>query len=202
MGMKDFKIDFILQTATSLFVTSGIADVTIKDIADAAEIGEATVYRYFGTKTNIVVASALKLSKETYEAFFDLTKGKTGYDKLEIFYNSYLNVFKKSPSHFYFIKEFDAYMCAHSEISLDEYEKSLDLFKNDFMNAYKLGLSDGSIKEVKQIEVLYYSTTHALLELCKKLSMKKGVLEQDKSLKKNLEIKCLINIILSSLQNA
>ena len=202
MGMKDFKIDFILQTATSLFMTSGIADVTIKDIADAAEIGEATVYRYFGTKTNIVVASALKLGKETYEAFFDLTKGKTGYDKLEIFYNSYLNVFKKSPSHFYFIKEFDAYMCAHSEISLDEYEKSLDLFKNDFMNAYKLGLSDGSIKEVKQIEVLYYSTTHALLELCKKLSMKKGVLEQDKSLKKNSEIKCLINIILSSLQNA
>ena len=202
MGMKDFKIDFILQTATSLFMTSGIADVTIKDIADAAEIGEATVYRYFGTKTNIVIASALKLGKETYEAFFDLTKGKTGYDKLEIFYNSYLNVFKKSPSHFYFIKEFDAYMCAHSEISLDEYEKSLDLFKNDFMNAYKLGLSDGSIKEVKQIEVLYYSTTHALLELCKKLSMKKGVLEQDKSLKKNSEIKCLINIILSSLQNA
>lgn len=202
MGMKDFKIDFILQTATSLFMTSGIADVTINDIADAAEIGEATVYRYFGTKTNIVVASALKLGKETYEAFFDLAKGKTGYDKLEIFYNSYLNVFKKSPSHFYFIKEFDAYMCAHSEISLDEYEKSLDLFKNDFMNAYKLGLSDGSIKEVKQIEVLYYSTTHALLELCKKLSMKKGVLEQDKSLKKNLEIKCLINIILSSLQNA
>ncbi len=202
MGMKDFKIDFILQTATSLFMTSGIADVTIKDIADAAEIGEATVYRYFGTKTNIVVASALKLGKETYEAFFDLAKGNTGYDKLEIFYNSYLNVFKKSPTHFYFIKEFDAYMCAHSEISLDEYEKSLDLFKNDFMNAYKLGLSDGSIKEVKQIEVLYYSTTHALLELCKKLSMKKGVLEQDKSLKKNSEIKCLINIILSSLQNA
>ena len=202
MGMKDFKIDFILQTATSLFMTSGIADVTIKDIADAAEIGEATVYRYFGTKTNIVVASALKLGKETYEVFFDLSKGKTGYDKLEIFYNSYLNVFKKSPSHFYFIKEFDAYMCAHSEISLDEYEKSLDLFKNDFMNAYKLGLSDGSIKEVKQIEVLYYSTTHALLELCKKLSMKKGVLEQDKSIKKNSEIKCLINIILSSLQNA
>lgn len=202
MGMKDFKIEFILQTATSLFMTSGIADVTIKDIADAAEIGEATVYRYFGTKTNIVVASALKLGKETYEAFFDLSKGKTGYDKLEIFYNSYLNVFKKSPSHFYFIKEFDAYMCAHSEISLDEYEKSLDLFKNDFMNAYKLGLSDGSIKEVKQIEVVYYSTTHALLELCKKLSMKKGVLEQDKSLKKNLEIKCLINIILSSFQNA
>ena len=200
--MKDFKLDFILKTATDLFVTRGIGEVTIKDIADNAEIGEATVYRYFGTKTNIVLACALALGQKTYEEFFDLSKGKTGYDKLEIFYNSYLNVFKKSPSHFYFIKEFDAYMCSRGETSLNEYEKNLNLFKQDFMEAYKLGLSDGSVKEIKQIEVFYFSTTHALLELCKKLSMKKGVLEQDKSLKKVSEIKCLINIILSSLKDA
>ena len=202
MGMKDFKLDFILKTATDLFVTRGIGEVTIKDIADKAEIGEATVYRYFGTKANIVLACALALGKQTYEEFFDLSKGKTGYDKLEIFYNTYLNVFKKSPSHFYFIKEFDAYMCSRGEASLNEYEKNLNLFKQDFMEAYKLGLSDGSVKEIKQIEVFYFSTTHALLELCKKLSMKKGVLEQDKSLKKVSEIKCLINIILSSLKDA
>ena len=202
MGMKDFKLDFILNTATELFVTCGIGDVTIKDIADKAEIGEATVYRYFGTKTNIVLACALALGKKAYEEFFDLSKGKTGYEKVEIFFSSYLNLFKKSPSYFYFIKEFDAYMCARGEVSLNEYEKSIDLFKKDFMEAYKLGLSDGSIKEIKQVEVFYYSTTHALLELCKKLSMKKGVLEQDKSLKKNSEIKCLVNIILSSIKNA
>ena len=121
MGMKDFKLDFILKTATELFVSSGIADVTIKDIADKAEIGEATVYRYFGTKTNIVIACAMDLGKKTYEEFFDLSKGKTGYEKIEIFYSSYFNLFKKSPSHFYFIKEFDAYMRAHGEESLSEY---------------------------------------------------------------------------------
>ena len=202
MGMKDFKLDFILKTATELFMARGIADVTIKDIADKAEIGEATVYRYFGSKTNIVVACALGLGKQIYKQFFDLSKGKTGFDKIEIFYNSYLNVFKKASSLFYFIKEFDAYMCAHGEVSLLEYEKDLDQFKVDFMNAYQLGLEDGSIKPIKQIDVFYFSTTHSLLELCKKLSMKKGVLEQDKSLKKASEIKCLISIILSSLQNA
>ena len=200
--MKDFKLDFILKTATELFMTRGIGDVTIKDIADEAGIGEATVYRYFGTKSNIVVACALALGKQIYKEYFDLSKGKSGFEKLEIFYNSYLQVFKKSPSHFYFIKEFDAYMCTRGEVSLLEYEKDLDQFKADFMEAYKLGLKDGSVKEEKQIEVFYFSTTHSLLELCKKLSMKKGVLEQDKSLKKISEIKCLIKIILSSLKNA
>ena len=202
MGMKDFKRDYILKTATELFMTRAISDVTIRDIADAAEIGEATVYRYFGTKTNIVMASALALGKEVYEEFFDLSKGKTGYEKLEIFYNSYLQIFKKSSSYFYFIKEFDAFMCTRGEVSLVEYENSIDRFKADFMEAYNLGLKDGSIKEEKQIEVFYFSTTHSLLELCKKLSMKKGVIEQDKSLKKVSEIKCLISIILASLKNA
>ena len=200
--MRDFKRDFILKTATELFMTRAISDVTIKDIADAAEIGEATVYRYFGTKSNIVMASALALGKEVYEEFFDLSKGKTGYEKLEIFYNSYLQIFKKSSSYFYFIKEFDAFMCTRREVSLVEYENSLDRFKADFMEAYNQGLKDGSIKEEKQIEVFYFSTTHSLLELCKKLSMKKGVVEQDKSLKKVAEIKCLIGIVLSSLKNA
>ena len=76
MGMKDFKLDFILKTATELFMARGIADVTIKDIADKAEIGEATVYRYFGSKTNIVVACALGLGKQIYKQFFDLCKRK------------------------------------------------------------------------------------------------------------------------------
>ena len=38
--MKDFKLDFILKTATELFMTRGIGDVTIKDIADEAGIGD------------------------------------------------------------------------------------------------------------------------------------------------------------------
>lgn len=200
--MKDFKRDFILKTATELFMTHAISDVTIKDIADALEIGEATIYRYFGTKSNIVMASALALGKEAYEKYFDLSKGKTGYEKLEIFYNSYLQIFEKSSNYFYFIKEFDAFMCTRGEVSLVEYENNLDRFKADFMEAYNLGLKDGSIKEEKQIEVFYFSTTHSLLELCKKLSMKKGVIEQDKTLKKVSEIECLIKIILSSLKNA
>ena len=201
MGIRDVKLEFILNTATELFMPRSIGDVTIKDIADAAGVGEATVYRYFKTKNNIVLDCALSLGKNVYKEYFDLSKGKTGYAKLEIFYNSYLNIYKKSPSYYYFIKEFDAYMCTRGEVSLLEYEKGLiDQFKVDYLQAYKLGLSDGSIKEIKNIEVFYFSTTHALLELCKKLSMKKGVLEQDKTLKKISEIKCLIKIILSSLE--
>ena len=84
--------------------------------------------------------------------------------------------------------------------TLNPYESALDQFKNDFMKAYEVGLKDGSVKPQKDIEMFYFTTTHALLELCKKLSMKE-VLNQDKTIEKTSEIKCLINLILESINN-
>ncbi|MCR5308941.1 MAG: TetR/AcrR family transcriptional regulator [Bacilli bacterium] len=197
MGIKDAKVGFVLKVAEDLFMIRGISDVAIKDIADEAGIGEATVYRYFKNKNNIIIQCAMNLGESTFEDYFDLSKAKTGYEKLDIFYNAYLKTFRKKPSNFYFIKEFDSYMSSHSEAPLEEYENGLiHTFQDIFMDAYNLGLKDGTVKEINDIQTFYFSTTHSLLELCKKLSMKKDILEQDKALKKSSEIKCLVNIIL------
>ena len=201
MGFKDLKSNYIVEVATKLFLKRGINDVTIKDIANEAEIGEATIYRHFVKKQNIVLAVALKLKEKVFEGYFDLSKGKTGFEKVEIFYSSYLNVFKNSPEYFYFINEFDAYMCMEESISLDEYEKEIDSFKSQYIEAYELGLKDQSIRKVDSIELFYLSSTHALLELCKKLSANRALLRQDRNSKKASEIECLIKIVLGSLKN-
>ena len=200
MGLKDLKTQYLVDVATKLFLEKGVVDVTIKDIAQEAEIGEATIYRHFQKKQNIVLASALVLKERVFKGYFDLSKGKTGFEKLEIFYNSYLNVFKNSPEFFYFINEFDAFMCVEENVSLGEYEKEIDSFKEEYLEAYNLGLKDGSIKKVDSIEIFYFSTTHALLELCKKMSVTHALLKQDESSQKAAEIECLIKIILDSLK--
>ena len=200
MGLKDLKTQYLVDVATKLFLEKGVVDVTIKDIAQEAENGEATIYRHFQKKQNIVLASALVLKERVFKGYFDLSKGKTGFEKLEIFYNSYLNVFKNSPKFFYFINEFDAFMCVEENVSLSEYEKEIDTFKDEYLEAFNLGLKDGSIRKVESIEVFYFSTTHALLELCKKLSATHALLKQDESSQKAAEIECLIKIILDSLK--
>ena len=200
MGLKDLKTQYLVDVATKLFLEKGVVDVTIKDIAQEAEIGEATIYRHFQKKQNIVLASALVLKERVFKGYFDLSKGKTGFEKLEIFYNSYLNVFKNSPEFFYFINEFDAFMCVEENVSLGEYEKEIDSFKEEYLEAFNLGLKDGSIRKVESIEIFYFSTTHALLELCKKMSVTHALLKQDESSQKAAEIECLIKIILDSLK--
>jgi AcrR family transcriptional regulator len=46
----------ILTTAIELFSQHGIDSVTVDQIADAADIGKGTIYNYFSTKEDIVVA--------------------------------------------------------------------------------------------------------------------------------------------------
>lgn len=201
MSLKDVKVNFLVDTATDLFMTRSISEVTIKDIAVKAQVGEATIYRYFGNKTNIVVHAAMKIQTIVSKDFFDLEKGKSGFDKLKVFYESYYEIFVKHPSFYKFLNEFDAYVSVEDSSITNPYESAIDAYKQDYMGAYELGLQDCSVRKQEDIEMFYFSTTHALLELAKKLAFKKAVLKQDTVIKKESELHCLIDIYLKILNN-
>lgn len=199
MSLKDAKQNFLVDIATDLFMCRSIQDVTIKDIAISAQVGEATIYRYFGKKQTLVVQAAMKLQQAVNAESFKLNEGKNGFEKIKIFYLSYLQIFDSHPDFFKFINDFDAYMAGEQGDEMDSYESVVGQYKTAYMKAYQEGLKDGSIKPQNNIEMFYYSTTHALLELCKKLSIKKAVLSQDNLVEKRTQIQCLVDIILSAL---
>lgn len=199
MSLKDVKKNFLVDIATDLFICRSIQEVTIKDIAITAQVGEATIYRYFGKKQTLVVQAAMKLQQEVNAETFKLDEGKNGFEKIKIFYLSYLQIFDSHPDFFKFINEFDAFMAGEQGDEMDSYETVVGQYKTVFMNAYEQGLKDGSIKAQNNVEMFYYSTTHALLELCKKLSIKRAVLNQDNVVEKRAQIQCLVDIILSAL---
>ncbi len=201
MSLKDAKVNFLVDMATDLFMTRSISEVTIKDIAVSAQVGEATIYRYFGSKQNMVVHAAMKIQSIVSKDFFNLEKGKNGYEKLKVFYESYYEIFVKHPNFYKFLSEFDAYVSVEDSSITNPYESAIDSYKNFYMDAYELGLKDGSVRKQNNIEMFYFSTTHALLELAKKLAFKKAVLNQDNRIEKTSELQCLIDIILGSLNN-
>ena len=199
MSLKDAKINFLVDVATDLFMCRSIQEVTIRDIAITAQVGEATIYRYFGKKQELVVQSAMKLQGIVSSGYFKLDDKLNGYQKLEAFYLSYLNIFDNHRDFYKFLSEFDAYMSVENADVLNPYENAIDLYKNAYMSAYQQGLKDGSVKEQKDINLFYFSTTHSILELCKKLALK-AVLNQDLAIEKLSEVRCLIDIVLSTLK--
>ena len=197
---KEVKMDYIVTTAIKLFLNDSITNVTIKDIALESGVGEATIYRYFDKKQNIVVQAALKLQEEVFNTYLDFSNCKTAYEKIELFYKSYLNVFSENVEYFRFIYEFDIYMIDEVDFALDKYEEGFNRIKKLFISFYEDGIKDQSIRKQENIDAFYYSTTHALLGLCKKLSMDKGVLKEDMLHSKFNEVTTLVDIVLFSLK--
>lgn len=202
MTLRDVKRKFLIETATGLFLKHGIESITIEDIAKAANVGEMTIYRYFGKKQAIVYEAVMTLQNSVSRDFFKMDSGVTGYEKLAIFYNSYLDVFKTRPNYFRFIREFDLLMIKEDDKNLEAYEDGLAYFKNAYIRAYELGLKDQSVRVLSDLELFYFTSTHALIELCKKLSYEKTVLHQDEQINKDEEIKCLIETFLNTLKNS
>ena len=183
------------EETTKLFLERSINEVTIKDIANHIGVGEATIYRHYKTKFNIVLSVANYLMNKVFSQYFNFEQGNTGYEKIAEFYRSFLNIYKDNCAYYKFISEFDAFLMNNNEKTATSYEAGIEQFKNKFDEIYQLGLKDGSVKEIKDIDIFYYSTTHALLELCKKLA-NKDIISQDARIDKAREIEILIETIL------
>ena len=199
MTIKDAKLNFIIEIATELFLERSIATVTVKDIADRAGVGEATVYRYFKQKQNLVCAVAEKMQARVFRDYFAPISG-SGYAKLEAFFGAYSAVFADHRDFYRFIGDFDAYLLSENISAGKSYSDGVDHFRNLFLAAYREGISDGSVRKLDtDPELFYYATAHAMLALCKNRSVEREIVPQDGETDKQKEVDEMKRIILFSL---
>ena len=200
MGFKDLKRNYIVETAKKLFLGSSISEITIKDISSVSGIGEATVYRYFATKENLAIAVSMSIQQEILKVPQD-NQNKTGLQQIEDFFNLFKNIFVEHRNYFKFISEFDTlYLNSIKNKDNKEYSLSLDMFFDLFKKSYALGVKDKSVKKINDLELFYYTATHSLPELCKKLASTKSGLKQDLEVSKVSEIEYLISLFISVLK--
>lgn len=198
MTFKDMKYQLIVDKVTELFLEKGISLVTVKDVASSIGLGEATVYRYFSKKENLVVEVATKLEDKIFLEYFKVDKALNGFDSIRKFYYNFLDVFKNRKEFYRFISEFDGFVL-NKDCQLNEYEDRLKLFYEVFINAYNKGLIDKTVKEINDINSFYLTTTHALMGLCKKLA-NSNILIQDEKMDKVKEIEMLIDIFMVNIK--
>lgn len=200
MSVLDTKRNYVVDAATRLFLSRPFSDVTVREVAEEAGVGEATVYRYFSTKSALIVACALKLEKEVAQFFLRESKPSDGYTRLSRFYASYVDLFAFHPELYHFLYEFDVFCVERRVKGLDEYSDNLDLFRDAYLAAYYDGVRDGSIREMKNPELFYYTTTHAILSLAKKLAVEGGIVRQDQTTDPIGELRALNETFLYSLR--
>ena len=135
MSFKDLKRDYIIDSAKKLFLSKSISEITIKDISSVSGIGEATIYRYFSNKENLVIAVSLSIQKDILKNPFS-TQEENGIQQISDFFNLFRNIFIEHKNYFKFISEFDTvYLNNIKNKENKEYSLGLDVFFDLFVSS-------------------------------------------------------------------
>jgi AcrR family transcriptional regulator len=117
----------IIATAIELFARHGLADVTVDHIADVADIGKGTIYNYFQTKEDIVVAYMVDLEVKLQPKVRDFATSKKTLESILVEFIRFQFRLKK-PYH-QFVRVFLAQMFSRTEQFrpyMLEMQKSID----------------------------------------------------------------------------
>lgn len=206
---KTLRKNRILASAFELFSTRGIDTIAITDIAKKAEIGVASIYRYYETKDQIAINTAIWAWGEESENIMPFITGseyesKSGFEQLKIICSCFRNIFEENALFLRFIYFFDSYAFRQdiAKDNFDEYESSIKFVQNKILSAIENGVNDKSIKcpEGYTTKDLYFTLMHSLFSMVQKLSLSADLLEMNKEVSAVKQIELLITILLSSIK--
>lgn len=90
----------ILTSAIKVIGERGFQNATISEIAKNAQMGDATIYEYFKSKEDLLLAIPVEVTKELIPQIEDHMMGiKGAFNKLRKFIWWYLNFFEKNPEY-------------------------------------------------------------------------------------------------------
>lgn len=157
------KREIVIETVFKLFAENKIEPVTMTVVADNCNMGVASIYRYFGTKKELVIAVAAKKWREYYSElqkyYKELNVDKmTAAQELEFYIDRYIDLYNENSDLLNFNANFGIYI-GSEDTTKDEmrpYNSIIDKFINRFHMLYKKAQDDKTIcTDISERSILY-----------------------------------------------
>lgn len=145
---KSTRYQHIVSAAERLFLELGLDSVQMQDVAKEAEVGIATVFRYFPKKDKLIVAVAIQNLERILPAFEQIASSpKTAYERLEDVLNYLLEDQDESNSS-KFREAFESYASFTKEPlpDIEDYIEIQKQISNSLIPIIEDGKTDGSIR--------------------------------------------------------
>lgn len=208
MDLKLQRKEKVVLSAIDIFIEQGIENSKLSTIAEKSHIGIASLYRYFKTKAELVIAAATKfweqeISKLQADFNTNYFNDLNGISQINMLLNTFLKLYEEHQDFLRFIDEFDNYVLKEklSDAALEGYEEPIINLKGIFSKAMLKGMEDGSIKKGIEIDCFYFTITHSLMSLCQKLILRGSILKSDKFIEGKKQIDLLITMGIKFIEN-
>lgn len=200
-AQKEQRKEEVVVAAIEVFKAKGIENAKMTDVAVEAQVGVASVYRYFKTKPELVIEAATMYWKREIEALYsqyasaDFTK-QSGIEQVRAILEVFLYLYQQHPAFLKFIHEFDNYVVKEQigEDKLADYEQSIINVKGIMGEAFNAGYQDGSISKRASFDQFYDTITHTLISLCQKLLLRGVIINSDRQVDGEMQIHMVIDM--------
>lgn len=189
----------VVSEALLCFIEKGIEATSITEIASKSGLTERSIYRYFKTKSYLVLKASLLFWDETVQFIDSLYedpsfKSLQGSEQIYQILFTYCSLLFSSPEKLIFIHEAELYL---AKTDYDQYKKSKPPvpyveFKAPLSKAIRKGIQDGSVIDRGNIELLYQNAYDSLLGFIQKMAINQigKDTSNDELLKERIELFC------------
>ena len=173
---REKRMEEAVYAAAELFLRDGIEKVKMTDVADAAAMGVASLYRYFGTKNVLVVRAGALLWRDVNRLYGNrfapaAVEGLNGMERIRLLFSLLEELYRDHRPFISLIGELDDFLAAEDVPAedLERYEKSLFDFYTVFREAFDRGVADGSVRRGVDPDLFFNTACHAATALELKL---------------------------------
>ena len=163
----------MLNEGFRIFAEKGIEAVSMQEVAAACGFGIATLYRYFNTKLDFVIAIGTK----KWEEYFREVNAEyvrrgvelmNAAEELDFSLSFYILLYREHPDILRFNQNFNNYL-SHSDATsqqLQDYLQAVEPYREAFRRLYEKGQRDGSIRTDEPMQTMFNATMHIMLAVC------------------------------------
>ena len=157
----------ILDAGFSIFSEMSIDKVSMAKVADKAGIGVATLYRYYRTKSELVVAVGTHAWSNFIIGYMPLINEDkaTAVEELEFFLDSFLELYKNHKRLLCFNQFFNIYISKEAvpQEALNSYNEMIDRLAMRFHRTYVKGENDKTLCTEMSERTMFLSIMHLML---------------------------------------
>ena len=165
----------LLEAGFDLFSRHGIEAISLQMVADTAEVGVATLYKYYQNKLNLVIAISAEVWenvwKEILETFgLKALEGMNAYQLIEYYCDSIISIYQEKPEVLRFSANYKTYICREG-VSKEQLKVQLDVLKPIgvlFYRKYEEATIDGSIRTDISERELFTTLTLTMLGMAER----------------------------------
>lgn len=176
--LRKQNVQLVIEKALECFIRQGIDKTKVSQVAECAGLTERSVFRYFKTKSDLVLAASYLYWEKVLDYInsqhpADECSNMTGLEEIGHLLICYSNLYYDDPKGLRFTLD--------AELTLDNAGKNhehrnqppepYETSNGQVARAIRKGLADGSIDPTVDVKELYYNSYDTILGIMQRISI-------------------------------